>query len=56
MYILEFFEFSIDLGFNEVEDVGSAGVLSGNGVEFIKRADCKEADEEGSENDCFHFN
>ena len=46
MYILEFFELSINFGFNDVEDVSSTRVLSGKCVEFVERADCEEADEE----------
>ena len=54
MYAFELFEFGINFGFDEVEGLGNALVFSGNGVEFVKRADGEEADKEGCENDGFH--
>lgn len=56
MYVLEFFKFLVDFRLDEVEDVGGAVVLSGDGVELVKRAHGQEADEEGGEEDSFHLN
>jgi hypothetical protein len=53
-YALEFFELGINLGLEGVENVGDTGVLSGDGVELVERADCEEADEETGENDGLH--
>lgn len=49
MYILELFELGIDLGLDEVEGLGDAFVLSGNGVELVKGADSQEADQQAGE-------
>ncbi len=55
-YVLEFFEFLVEFGFNGVKDIGRAVILSGNSVKLVKRVDGQEADEEGSEKDNLHFN
>ena len=56
MYISEFFDLGINFGFDGVEGLGSTVVLSGDGVEFVKRGGSQKADQEGSEEKGLHNN
>lgn len=53
-YLLELFDLGINFGLNEVEGLGDALVLSGNGVGLVEGVGSQEADEEGSEDDGLH--
>lgn len=55
MYVLELLELGIDLGLDEVEDVGNAVVLSGKRLVLLHGVDCQESDKDAGENDGLHL-
>jgi len=55
MYGLEGLELGIDLGLEEVEDVGNAVVLTGNLLVFLKGVHGQEGNQEAGENNNLHL-
>jgi hypothetical protein len=53
-YGLELFELGIDLGLDEVEDIGDAVVLSGELLVLLKGVDSQDGDQEAGEDDGLH--
>jgi len=55
MYGLEGLELGIDLGLEEVEDVGDAVVLTGNLLVFLEGVHGQEGNQEAGENNNLHL-
>ncbi len=53
-YGLEFFELGIDLGLDEVEDIGDAVVLSGKGLVLLEGVDSEDGYQKAGEDDGLH--
>lgn len=53
-YGLELLELGINLGLDEIEDVGDAVVLSGKGLVFLEGIDSQEGDNDAGENNDLH--
>ena len=54
IYGLELLELGIDLGLDEVENVGNAVVLSGKSLVFLEGVDSQKGDKDAGKNNSLH--